>query len=307
MVGVAGAGADVIFRWSRDRSAHAFPSRGHGSPAIAARAGLDTGRQLARGLRHGRSRILCGIWCLRRVPAMGLHAAISPVGGTCTQSRIARMSTREDLDGPELLAFRQEVRGFVANELPATIPERVLRGDHPPATDYRIWQRLLHLRGWGAPHWPQEHGGTGWSAPQRHVFDEECALGGAPFQVPFGLRMVGPLLIRFGTAAQRWRVLPGILNGDDLWCQGFSEPHAGSDLGALATRATRVGAQYRLNGGKTWITLGAFAGHMLCLVRTGSVEERAGGLSLFMLDLSRAGVQRQPIRLCDGFEGEFCQ
>jgi alkylation response protein AidB-like acyl-CoA dehydrogenase len=130
-------------------------------------------------------------------------------------------------------AFRAEVRAFLAAELPPEIARTVLEGRHPSREDTVRWHRILHRRGWGGPSWPREHGGTGWGPVQQYIFEEECAAAGAPRLLPFGLKMVGPVIMAFGNEAQKKRFLPRILSAEDWWCQGYSEPGAGSDLASL--------------------------------------------------------------------------
>jgi alkylation response protein AidB-like acyl-CoA dehydrogenase len=196
-------------------------------------------------------------------------------------------------------AFRIEVREFVARELPAEIRDRVLGFRRVEREDYVRWQRLLNARGWGAPGWPVEHGGTGWSAMQRVIFEEECFRGGAPRQMPFGLSMIGPVLIRFGTEAQRSRFLPRIRSFDDWWCQGYSEPGAGSDLASLQTRAERDGDVYVVNGQKTWTSFAHWANWIFCLVRTRGDGKPQAGISFLLIDMSSPGVRVRPIRTLD--------
>jgi alkylation response protein AidB-like acyl-CoA dehydrogenase len=196
-------------------------------------------------------------------------------------------------------AFRIEVREFVARELPAAIRDRVLGFKRVEREDYVRWQRLLNARGWGAPGWPVEHGGTGWSAMERVIFEEECFRGGAPRQMPFGLSMVGPVLIRFGAAAQQARFLPRILAFDDWWCQGYSEPGAGSDLASLQTRAERHGEVYVVNGQKTWTSFAHWANWIFCLVRTRGDGKPQAGISFLLIDMSSPGVRVRPIRTLD--------
>ncbi len=196
-------------------------------------------------------------------------------------------------------AFRIEVRELVARELPAAIRDRVLGFKRVEREDYVRWQRLLSARGWGAPGWPVEQGGTGWSAMQRVIFEEECFRGGAPRQMPFGLSMVGPVLIRFGTEAQQARFLPRILSFDDWWCQGYSEPGAGSDLASLQTRAERDGDVYIVSGQKTWTSFAHWANWIFCLVRTRSDGKPQAGISFLLIDMSSPGVRVRPIRTLD--------
>jgi len=153
-------------------------------------------------------------------------------------------------------------------QLPADIAQRIKSGLSIRAEDYTRWQKLLFKRGWGAPTWPKQFGGTGWTPVQLHIFDEESAAAGAPRTLPFGLKMVGPVIMAFGNQTQQQRWLPRIVSGEDWWCQGYSEPGAGSDLASLKTRAERQGDHYIVNGQKTWNTLGQYADWIFCLVRT---------------------------------------
>src|SRR5579871_4675676 len=148
---------------------------------------------------------------------------------------------------PEENAFREEVRGFVAQELPGDVKRKVLEHRRLQKDDIYRWHKALYERGWVAPNWPVEYGGTGWNAIQRHIFDEEAAAGGAPRLSPFGLNMIGPVLIEFGAEQQKRRYLPSILSGEQWWCQGYSEPGSGSDLASLKTRAERRGDVYLVN------------------------------------------------------------
>ena len=202
-------------------------------------------------------------------------------------------------ESAEDLSFRAEVREFVARNLPGEIRDRVLGFRRVPREDYVTWQRILHARGWAAPGWPQQFGGTGWSSRQRSIFDEECYVGGAPRQIPFGLSMLGPVLMKFGTPAQQQRYLPRILDLQDWWCQGYSEPGAGSDLASLKTRAERRGDVYVVNGQKTWTTLAHYANMFFCLVRTNAEGKPQQGISFLLLDMNTPGVRVRPIRTLD--------
>ena len=194
-------------------------------------------------------------------------------------------------------AFREEVRAFLAAEL---TPELVRASDHvqslfPTPAVTLPWQRKLHERGWLGAHWPREYGGPGWSAMQRFIFDTESGLAGAPLLAPFGLKYLGPVLIRYGTEAQRRQYLPRILNGEDYWCQGYSEPGAGSDLAGLQCAARREGDEYVVNGSKIWTTHAHFANRIFCLVRTSVEERRQGGISFLLIDLDTPGITITPI------------
>ena len=202
-------------------------------------------------------------------------------------------------DTSENLAFRAEVRDFVESHLPADIRDAVLQFRRVEREDYVAWQRILHDRGWGAPGWPKEHGGTGWNARQRSIFEEECFVAGAPRQMPFGLSMVGPVIMAFGTPEQKARHLPKILSMDEWWCQGYSEPGAGSDLASLTTRAQRKGDYYIVDGQKTWTSFAHWATWFFCLVRTSTEGKPQPGISFLLIDMKTPGLQVRPIRTLD--------
>jgi len=201
---------------------------------------------------------------------------------------------------PEELAFRDEVRAFLSNKLPADISTKVRLGKHLNKADHQRWQRLLNEQGWYATHWPEEFGGTGWSVVQKHIFEEECAAFGAPRTIPFGVNMVAPVIIKFGTPEQQAHFLPRILDGTDWWCQGYSEPGAGSDLASLKTRAVRDGDHYIVNGQKTWTTLGQHADWIFCLVRTDPEAQQQRGISFLLIDMKSPGITVRPIITLDG-------
>lgn len=198
------------------------------------------------------------------------------------------------------LAFRAEVRAFLAAELPASIVHKVKEDRHVDADDMVYWQNKLSARGWLALHWPKAYGGTGWGPVYKHIFDEECAEAGAPHVVPFGVSMVAPVIIKFGTQAQKDYYLPRILNNEDWWAQGYSEPGAGSDLAGLNTRAVRDGKHYIVNGQKTWSTLAQHANMMFCLVRTDPDVKKQEGISFLLVDLQSPGITMRPLILLDG-------
>ncbi|WP_102223210.1 acyl-CoA dehydrogenase family protein [Acidimangrovimonas sediminis] len=200
----------------------------------------------------------------------------------------------------EEIAFRDEVRAFLKAELPEDIAGRVRRGEELPKDDYERWHAILNARGWLATIWPKEYGGPGWSVVERHIFEEECAMASAPRIVPFGITMLGPVLQKFGSKEQCDAILPRILNGDDWWCQGYSEPGAGSDLASLRTKAVREGDHYIVNGQKTWTTLGQHADRMFCLVRTDPNVKPQAGISFLLIDMDAPGVEVRPIKLIDG-------
>ncbi len=197
-------------------------------------------------------------------------------------------------------AFQQEVRAFVRDNLPAHVKNKVEKGLHLVKEDYMAWQDALARRGWMAPNWPVEYGGTGWTPVGRHLFEEELAAGSAPRVIPFGPIMVGPVIIEFGSEAQKNRFLPRILSNQDWWCQGYSEPDAGSDLASLKTQAVLDGDAYVVNGSKTWTTLAQYADWIFCLVRTGSGDRKQEGISFLLIDMRSPGVTVRPITTIDG-------
>ena len=196
--------------------------------------------------------------------------------------------------------FRQDVRRFVADKLPGNIRQKVENGHVLGKDDYVRWQKLLHERGWIAPNWPLEYGGTGWTATQRYIFEEECTAGGTPLLSPFGLTMVAPVIIKFGNDAQKSKYLPRILSSEDWWCQGYSEPNAGSDLASLQTRAVRDGDYYIVNGAKTWTTQAQYADLIFCLVRTDGSGKKQEGISFLLIDMHDPGISVRPITTIDG-------
>jgi alkylation response protein AidB-like acyl-CoA dehydrogenase len=197
-------------------------------------------------------------------------------------------------------AFREQVRAFVRERLPASIRAKVMNGHDLSRDDHILWQRRLYERGWGAMGWPTRFGGTGWNAVQQYIFEEESALAGGPRLIPFGTKMVGPVIMAFGNAAQQRRFLPKILSGEEWWCQGYSEPGAGSDLASLKTRAVREGDSYVVTGQKTWNTLGQYADWMFCLVRTDVASKPQSGISFLLIDMKSPGITVRPITLLDG-------
>jgi alkylation response protein AidB-like acyl-CoA dehydrogenase len=199
-------------------------------------------------------------------------------------------------------AFQAQVRAFIAEHLPAHIKRKVEDGLLLVKEDYVSWQKILHKRGWMAPNWPTAYGGTGWTPIERYIFEEELAFGSTPRINPFGVAMVGPVIIEFGSEAQKRRFLPRILSSEELWCQGYSEPGAGSDLASLITRARRDGEHYIVNGAKTWTTMAQYADWIFCLVRTGSAAKKQEGISFLLIDMHSPGVSMRPIRTFDGGE-----
>jgi alkylation response protein AidB-like acyl-CoA dehydrogenase len=200
----------------------------------------------------------------------------------------------------EELAFREQVREFMRAKLPSDIRDKVLNADEVNHSDLVTWQRVLAAQGWGGLGWPKQFGGPGWTPMQMHIFDEEAALAGAPRLSPFGLRMVAPVIMAFGNAQQQQRYLPKIAAGEEWWCQGYSEPGAGSDLASLKTRAVRDGDSYVVTGQKTWNTLGQYADWIFCLVRTDPQAKPQAGISFLLISMKSAGVTLRPIKLLDG-------
>lgn len=199
-------------------------------------------------------------------------------------------------------AFRAEVRAFIAEHLtPALIAgQAATSAMYPEPAVSGPWQQALQKRGWLVPLWPREWGGTGWTALQRFIFETECALAGAPLVHPMGARLVGPVLLRYGSEAQKRFYLPRILSGADYWCQGFSEPNAGSDLAALQLRAEPDGEDYVLNGTKIWTTHAHHANRMFALVRTSSEGKRQQGISFLLIDMELPGITLRPIATIGG-------
>ena len=199
------------------------------------------------------------------------------------------------------LAFQEEVRAFFRDELPEDIREAMESGfELEPEMQIR-WQKILFDRGWAGVNWPVEYGGTGWTPVQKYIFAREEGFANAPVVIPFGLRMVGPVIYTFGSDDQKQRFLPDILASNVWWCQGYSEPGAGSDLASLKTRADFAGDHYVVNGTKTWTTLGQHADWIFCLVRTSSdVARRQEGISFLLIDMKSPGVSVRPIILLDG-------
>ena len=197
-------------------------------------------------------------------------------------------------------AFRQQIRQWVAEHLPADISHKVHHALQLTRDDQQRWARILGQQGWLGWGWPAAFGGPGWNAVQRHLFEEECALAGAPRVVPFGPVMVAPVIMAFGTPAQQQRFLPGIARGDVWWSQGYSEPGAGSDLASLKCRAERRGDYYVVNGQKTWTTLAQHGDWIFCLVRTSSQGKPQTGISFLLIDMKSPGVSVRPIEMLDG-------
>ena len=205
-------------------------------------------------------------------------------------------------------AFRDEVRAFLADQLPEDLRRATRRATSvffDPAVSL-AWQAILNARGWVAPDWPAEHGGTGWSEMQRYIFAAECDAADAPSLAPQGLKMVAPVIMHYGTPEQQAALLPRIVSGEDYWCQGYSEPGAGSDLASLQLRARVDGDDYVLNGSKIWTTHAQFANKMFCLVRTNAEGRPQAGITFLLLDMATPGITVHPIRTLAG-EHEFNQ
>ena len=201
---------------------------------------------------------------------------------------------------PEEEKFRDEVREFVSKEVSEEIRRKTMTGFRLNKEDHEGWQRKLHSKGWMAPGWPAEYGGTGWTPMQKHIFEEECAAAGAPPVIAFGVTMVAPVIMAFGNQEQKDYYLPRILRSDDWWCQGYSEPGSGSDLASLRTEAVLKGDHYIVNGQKTWTTMAQHANLMFCLVRTSDEGKRQEGISFLLIDMEQPGVTVQPIKTIDG-------
>jgi len=201
---------------------------------------------------------------------------------------------------PEELGFREEIRTWVHAHLPQDISHKVHNALHLTREDMQRWGKILGKKGWLGHAWAKEFGGPGWNAIQKHLFEEECALAGAPRVVPFGPVMVAPVIMAFGNAEQQQRFLPGIASGDVWWSQGYSEPGSGSDLASLKTRAERMGSKYIVNGQKTWTTLGQYGEWIFCLVRTAAEGKPQNGISFLLIDMKSPGVTVRPIILLDG-------
>jgi len=201
---------------------------------------------------------------------------------------------------PEELNFRTEIRQWVADSLPKDISHKVLHALRLSFEDMQRWHKILGAKGWLGYQWPTQFGGPGWTAIQRHLFEEECALAGAPRIMPFGPVMVAPVIMAFGTSEQHQRFLPGIASGEVWWSQGYSEPGSGSDLASLKTRAVRDGNTYVVNGQKTWTTMGQYGEWIFCLVRTSTDGKPQTGISFLLIDMKSPGITVRPIITMDG-------
>jgi len=204
-------------------------------------------------------------------------------------------------DTPDHDAFRRELQAFARAACPPEIRAVVAAGQKITQREYLGWQRVLHARGWGAPGWPREHGGTGWDIKQRLIFEEVMAENDCPPLYHHGLGHIGPVIIRFGTPGQQARFLPRILDGSDWWCQGYSEPGSGSDLASLQTSARREGGHYVVNGQKIWTSHAHEASMIYMLVRTSREARKQDGISLLLVPMDSPGITVRPIRSIDGW------
>tara|TARA_B100000524_G_scaffold289038_1_gene164060 strand:+ start:145 stop:1338 length:1194 start_codon:yes stop_codon:yes gene_type:complete len=200
----------------------------------------------------------------------------------------------------EDLSFQNEVRSFIADNYPADIKNKMDNGIPLSKEDILTWQRILSKKGWFAVNWPEEYGGTGWTVTQKHIFQNELASANTPTLVPFGVSMCGPVIYSFGTQEQKDKFLPGIINNDVWWCQGYSEPGSGSDLASLKTKAVKDGDHYIVNGTKTWTTMAQHADWIFCLVRTETTDIKQQGISFLLIDMKTPGVEVKPIITIDG-------
>jgi alkylation response protein AidB-like acyl-CoA dehydrogenase len=196
-------------------------------------------------------------------------------------------------------AFRAELRAFFHAHVPADLRRRLRSGLRPTPAEWTAWQGTMFRQGWAAPTWPVQYGGTGWDAQQLYVFEQEAAQCDAPVQFHQGLELIGPILFTYGSPEQKARFLPRILSGEDWWCQGYSEPGAGSDLAALRTRAERQGDHYVVNGQKLWTSFAQDATMMFCLVRTETTARKQDGISLLLVDMATPGIRIRPIQTLD--------
>ena len=196
--------------------------------------------------------------------------------------------------------FRNEIKNWLSNNLPKNISEKVRKYQRLHKEDYEIFMKKLNEKGWLALNWPVEHGGTGWNSVQKHIFEEEIVKANAPRIVPFGLNMLGPVLIAYGSEKQKKHYLPRILTCEDWWAQGYSEPGSGSDLASLKTIASDKGDYFLVNGQKTWTTLGQHANKIFCLVKTNTKCKPQEGISFLLIDINSPGVEVKPIITLDG-------
>jgi alkylation response protein AidB-like acyl-CoA dehydrogenase len=197
--------------------------------------------------------------------------------------------------------FQQEVQQFLQDKLPKNIAQKTKNSIHLSKDECIEWQKILHKQGWSALNWPVEHGGTGWTQTQKYIFANECAKAGGPDVIPFGLKMVAPVIYTFGNEEQKQRFLPDILASNVWWCQGYSEPGAGSDLASVRTTAVKEGNEYVVNGTKTWTTLGQHADWIFCLVRTGEPSAKnQEAISFLLINMNDPKITVSPIITIDG-------
>src|ERR1700716_1927457 len=200
----------------------------------------------------------------------------------------------------EEVAFRDEVRAFFRDNVPPSTRQKLQEGRHLGKQEMVEWWRILNRKGWGCSHWPKEYGGTGWSAVQHYIFNEDLQMHPAPAPLAFGVSMVGPVIYTFGNEKQKKQYLPRIANVDDWWCQGFSEPGSGSDLASLKTKAERKGDKYIVNGQKTWTTLAQHADMIFCLGPPHPAAKKQSGFSFILIDMKSKGITVRPIQTIDG-------
>ena len=202
---------------------------------------------------------------------------------------------------PEQIAFREEVRAWIADAMPPEMRKKADDGANFSQEESMEWHKILYAKGWVAPNWPEEVGGTGWDIGRRSIFQDECVRAGTPQLSPFGLSMVGPLLIQYGSPEQKERFLPKILSGEEVWCQGYSEPNAGSDLANLQLRADKDGDDYILNGQKTWTTYAQYADWIFVLCRTNNTGKKQEGISFLLADINNTeGIEVKPFLTTGG-------
>ncbi len=195
--------------------------------------------------------------------------------------------------------FREEVKSFIKDNLSSSVQKRISNGGSYTKEETVKWQKALYENNWFAYNWPKSYGGCDWTPMQKYIFDQETALSNTPQIIPFGVTMVGPVLIEYGTQEQKKKFLPKILNSDHWWCQGYSEPGAGSDLASLKTKAVCKGNNYIINGTKTWTTLAQYADWMFCLVRTENTKKPQEGISFILIDMKSKGITVDPIITLD--------
>ena len=202
----------------------------------------------------------------------------------------------------EELAFQREVRDWITANMPPEVAEESRRSRTSHVSKERLlqWQKKLASKGWLCPNWPREYGGPGWNSTQKFIFEMEMARADSPYLSSFSIKMVAPVLMKYGSAAQKKRFLPKIAAAEELWCQGYSEPGSGSDLASLRTRAVRAGDHYLVNGQKIWTTNAHYADWIFCLVRTSNEGKRQEGISFLLIDMTSPGIRIDPIYLVDG-------